>query len=101
MEALLSGEGVVRARVPPTQMDAALKLIAALPDVGAVAPSPDGHGWLTVRIPQERAAEVTRALAVAGIYLSGLDTGSDLESIFLELTAPVDAAAPSSREARR
>jgi ABC-2 type transport system ATP-binding protein len=92
MHALLSGEGVVRARVPSPQMDTALGILAALPEVGAVAPSPDGHGWLTVRIPQERAAEVTRALADAGIYLSGLDTGSDLESIFLELTAPVGAA---------
>ena len=91
MEALLTGEGVVRARVPPAQVDSALAILKALPEVGAVAPSPDGGGWLTVRIPQERAAEVTRALADAGIYLSGLDTGSDLESIFLELTAPVVA----------
>jgi len=30
--------------------------------------------------------DVNRALAAAGIYASGLETGSDLESLFLELT---------------
>ena len=33
-----------------------------------------------------RASEVNRALAEAGIYASGLEPGSDLESVFLELT---------------
>ncbi|MDQ6793281.1 MAG: hypothetical protein M3067_00375, partial [Chloroflexota bacterium] len=35
---------------------------------------------------QSRASEVNRALAQAGIYASGIDTGSDLEALFLELT---------------
>ena len=30
--------------------------------------------------------EVNRALATAGIFASGLETGSDLESLFLSLT---------------
>jgi hypothetical protein len=64
-----------------------------LPGVGNVAPSRDGHGWLTIPIAQDRASEVTRTLASAGIYLSGLDSGSDLESVFLELTTP--AAEPA------
>ena len=44
-------------------------------------------GWLSVRVEPDRAAEVNRALATAGIYASRLETGSDLESLFLELTA--------------
>ncbi len=43
-------------------------------------------GWLTVRIETGRAAEVNRVLARAGIFASGLEAGSDLESLFLELT---------------
>jgi ABC-2 type transport system ATP-binding protein len=97
MATLLGGSGVLRVRVAPRETAAAIATLTALPNNGGVAPSPDGHGWLTVRVPQERAAEVTRALANAGIYLSGLDSGSDLESIFLELTAPAatPAATPS------
>jgi len=49
------------------------------------APERDG-GWLAIRLDPSRAAEVNRALATAGIYASGLETGSDLESLFLELT---------------
>ncbi len=33
-----------------------------------------------------RAAEINRALAEAGIYASGLEPGSDLETLFLEIT---------------
>ena len=50
-------------------------------------PSPE-LAWLTARIAADRAAEVNRALADAGIYASGLEAGSDLESLFLQLTAP-------------
>ncbi len=49
-------------------------------------PAGDG-GWLSVRIEPDRAAEVNRALAAGGIYASGIETGSGLESLFLELTA--------------
>ncbi len=37
-------------------------------------------------VPADRATEINRALAEAGIYASGLEPGSDLESVFLELT---------------
>ena len=43
-------------------------------------------------IEPSRAAEVNRTLASAGIYASGLESGSDLESLFLELTAAEPAA---------
>jgi hypothetical protein len=39
-----------------------------------------------VGISPARAVEVNRALAEAGIYASGLEPGSDLESLFLEIT---------------
>jgi hypothetical protein len=39
-------------------------------------------------VAADRAAEVNRALTKAGIYASGLEAGSDLESLFLQLTAP-------------
>jgi hypothetical protein len=44
--------------------------------------------WLTARVAADKAAEMNRALAEAGIYASGLEAGSDLESLFLQLTAP-------------
>jgi hypothetical protein len=51
-----------------------------------VEPSAD-EGWLTVRIAANRAADVNRALADAGIYAARLEAGSDLEELFLALTA--------------
>jgi hypothetical protein len=50
-----------------------------------VAPPGEG-GWLSVKVDPSRASEVNRALAQAGIYASGIDTGSDLEGLFLGLT---------------
>ena len=54
---------------------------------GAVTREPGDGGWLSIALDPSRAAEVNRALATAGIYASGLETGSDLEKLFLELTA--------------
>ena len=86
IEHLLEGEGEVRVRVPADDLDAARAALAALVSDGDVAPSGADDGWLTVRIETNRAAEVNRALVQAGIYASGLEAGSDLESLFLELT---------------
>src|SRR5256885_4891887 len=58
LDALPSGGGGVRARVPPVPVEAAIAVLTSLPDVGAVAPSPDGHRWGTIRLPPERAAAV-------------------------------------------
>jgi hypothetical protein len=59
--------------------------------------SGDQAGWFTVGVAPARAAEINRALAGAGIYAAGLEPGSDLESIFLELTGRTGAvAAPPS-----
>jgi ABC-2 type transport system ATP-binding protein len=86
IEQLLLGEGVVRVRVALEHVKAALDVLAALVPDGQASVLPDEEGWLTVRLEPGRASDVSRALAVAGIYPSGLETGSDLESLFLELT---------------
>ncbi len=46
-----------------------------------------------MRIAPERASEVNRVLGGAGIYAGAITSGSDLESIFLSLTATNPAAA--------
>jgi hypothetical protein len=51
-----------------------------------------------VRLHPSRAAEVNATLAAAGVYAGAIESGSDLESIFLSLTAtaPAAAAAPAA-----
>jgi ABC-2 type transport system ATP-binding protein len=101
IETLLSGEGRVRVRVAAAEVDRAVSALAPLGVAARVDGSDDGRpagpatetGWLEVPIEPSRAAEVNRILAGAGIYASGLESGSDLESLFLELTA----AAPPAR----
>jgi hypothetical protein len=46
----------------------------------------DDDGWIIVRAKPELASVINRTLAEGGIYASGLETGSDLEQIFLSLT---------------
>lgn len=92
MEQLLRGESVVRVRVAPDEIEPAAAALGPLtPDEGVtqVAGEP---GWLSVRVEPERAADVNRALATAGIYASRLETGSDLESLFLSLTGGAQEA---------
>jgi ABC-2 type transport system ATP-binding protein len=104
IESLLLGQGIVRARVAPEQVPAAAQAMSALVPVDAIEPIADEPGWLAVHIEPERASDVTRVLAEAGIYVSGLEAGSDLESLFLELTGgsdqagviPTDGGAPTA-----
>jgi ABC-type multidrug transport system ATPase subunit len=86
IEELLQGEGIVRVRVDPAHVDSALDVLRGLDGNDGVARLPDADDWLKVKIDPERAADVNRVLATAGIYASGLETGSDLEQLFLELT---------------
>ncbi len=86
IDQLLQGEGIVRVRVAPAEADAARGILDRLAVDGERSTSDGKDGWLSVRIEPERAADVNRALATAGIFASGLETGSDLESLFLELT---------------
>ena len=91
LEMLLTDQGVVRARVRRDEMDAARRALAGVApvDLAAAAAAPtDGatDQWLAIHVEPGRAAEVNRTLAEAGIYASGLESGTDLELLFLELT---------------
>jgi ABC-2 type transport system ATP-binding protein len=92
IDEMLIGEGVVRVRVAVDEIDPAKTILAALASDGAATIVTGEDGWLAVRTEQGRAAEINRALATAGIYASGLETGSDLESLFLELTRGEETA---------
>ncbi len=89
---LLLGESVVRVRVAPGQVGPAAAILGQLaPDQG-VTPIAGVDGWLSVKVEPDRATEVNRVLATAGIYASRLETGSDLESLFLSLTGGAQEA---------
>ena len=84
---LLAGEGHVRARVPSGDTAVAVAAAARLAGPGSVSVDASTDSTLlTVRISPSRSAELNRALAGAGVYASSLETGTDLESLFLELT---------------
>jgi len=90
LESLLTTEAVVRVRVGRTEAEPAS---VALTSIGATSVIPPAGSdddppevWLRVQAAPDRAADVNRALAAAGIYASGLESGSDLENLFLELT---------------
>jgi ABC-2 type transport system ATP-binding protein len=82
---ILAGEGIVRIRVAPEEIPAAHGILDGLAPDTTVTTTDDG--WLSLAISTDRAAELNRALATAGIYASGIETGNDLESLFLTLTA--------------
>jgi ABC-2 type transport system ATP-binding protein len=88
LQLLLQDAGRVKVRVAPEQMHQAGEILRALapdrPLYGVDAG--ERAGWFTVGVAPGRASEVNRRLADAGIYASGLEPGSDLESVFLELT---------------
>jgi ABC-2 type transport system ATP-binding protein len=85
MDQLLLGESVVRVRVAAGEVEAATGILARFAPDGVTA-APGGDGWLSVRVEPDRASDVNRALATDGIFASALETGSDLESLFLSLT---------------
>ena len=91
MDQLLLGESVVRVRVAAAEIEAATAVLGQIPADHGVARMPGEDGWLSVHVEPDRAAEVNRILAMAGIYASGLETGSDLESLFLSLTGGAQA----------
>jgi len=90
LDTLLSDQGVVRVRVAADEAAAARAALERMVRVEAVAAAPPTDGaagqWLTVHLQPGRAAEVNRVLVAAGIYASGLESGTDLELLFLELT---------------
>ena len=87
IEQLLREEGSVRGRVTPGEVPAAGATLEAVAGPGNVRAEtgPEG-GWLEVRIDPDRAGELNRALAAAGVWASRLEVGTNLEELFLELT---------------
>ncbi len=93
---LLSEGGHVTARVTQADLPGAMAALGTLgAPISARPTGPPGLALIDVRIGPERAAEVNRVLASAGIYASEISSGSDLESVFLSLTttAPPPASA--------
>ena len=90
LESLLTTEAVVRVRVGRAQVEPATTALAAVGPTATIPPAGSDDEppevWLRVQAPPDRAAEVNRTLAAAGIYASGLESGSDLENLFLQLT---------------
>jgi len=86
---MLAGEGHVRVLVRPEEVAAATAAIEPIAGSDSVSSSLEHEGaWLTVRFEPTRSAEINRALALAGIYAARVEAGTDLESLFLELTGP-------------
>jgi ABC-2 type transport system ATP-binding protein len=88
LDELLAGGAQVRVRVRPDQVTQAVQALAATS--APVEPDVIGGeqtGRITVRVPSERASDINRLLAEAGIYAAGIESTSDLESVFLSLTA--------------
>ncbi len=92
LESLLHSGEALRVRVAPAEAPAAQEVLLALTGAEAVRIDDPEAAWLTVQFEPARSPEVTRALADRGIYLAGLEAGSDLESIFLELTGDTTAS---------
>jgi ABC-2 type transport system ATP-binding protein len=94
MQELLAAEGVVRVKVAPDEVPAAATALGTLVDPALVSPSTGEPGWISVQITPDRSAEVNRVLGEAGIWVSGLASGNDLEELFLTLTGAASADDP-------
>ena len=88
LQQLLDDAGRVKVRVAVAEMPRAAEILRRLaPDRPLYGvDGGDQAGQFTVSVPPVRSAEINKALADAGIYAMGIEPGSDLESLFLELT---------------
>jgi ABC-2 type transport system ATP-binding protein len=86
IEQLLNSEGIVRVHVSLDQMAAAAAALAPIAGPDGATTSAAEPGWLSVRVTPDRAGEVNRVLGTAGIWATGIETGNDLELLFLSLT---------------
>jgi ABC-2 type transport system ATP-binding protein len=82
---LLALEGTVKVRVRPDLVPSAVATLSAIGPAEAVTDD-DTPGSVLVHIEPSRAEDVSRILAGQGIYVAGLEAGTDLEMLFLELT---------------
>ncbi len=86
---LLAEGAHIRVLVAADEVGAAMARLGDLGPRAIADPRTPAQVWLEVRRPPEMAGEINRRLAEAGIYASGLESGSDLEAIFLAATAIV------------
>jgi ABC-2 type transport system ATP-binding protein len=86
LKELLSMQRVVKVRVRPELVDAAIKAIASFAPAERLTETDLDEGWLAVHAEADCAEQVNQLLAGAGIFASGLESGSDLEMLFLQLT---------------
>jgi ABC-2 type transport system ATP-binding protein len=86
LKELLSMEGIVKVRVRPNLVDAAIATLTPLAKAEPLAETDRDEGWVSVHLAPDRAEEVNQMLAGAGIFASGIESGADLEMLFLELT---------------
>ena len=88
LDRMLGETGHVRVRVPPEATGAAREALERFAGRDAVweGAAQTDDGWITVRVAPSRSGDVNRALAASGIYATALESGSDLESLFLSLT---------------
>lgn len=84
LDHLLQESGQVRIRVGVEVVPRAAELLGRL--AMDVHLDDQGPGWISVAAAPSRAAELNRALVAAGVDVSGLEVGNDLESLFLSLT---------------
>jgi ABC-2 type transport system ATP-binding protein len=97
LDDLLSEGGVVRARVSEAEVAAALAALASLGAATNARPAEAaGFAWIEVHTAPSRASEVNQLLASSGIYASAISAGSDLESVFLSLTATAPGVADAT-----
>jgi ABC-2 type transport system ATP-binding protein len=83
---LLAMQAVVKVHVQPNQVDAAIATLAPHFAAERLTETDREEGWLAVHVAADHAQEISQKLAGAGIYVSGLESGTDLEMLFLELT---------------
>jgi ABC-2 type transport system ATP-binding protein len=93
LDALLRDQGVVRVRIPRADEPAARVLLERLARTDVASANADDAPWLAVHVEPNRAGEVNRVLADAGIFASGIESGTDLELLFLELTGGAEPSA--------
>jgi ABC-2 type transport system ATP-binding protein len=83
---LLAAEALMRVRVHTDEADRAASALTSLGGPASVAPVAEEPGWFTVRMHPDRGDDVAKALVGAGIYPMALESGSELEELFLRLT---------------
>ncbi len=95
LDELLRDAGQVKVRVPVGDMAQAatiLRRVAGDKQLFGTDSGPQA-GWFQVSFDPGRVGEISKALAEAGIYPTGLQAGSDLETVFLQITHAAAAAA--------